>query len=178
MGVDITAYSGLDRLDCVFDADGEPIDPGTKEELAGDWVQLYVNPDFDGRADEIDHKGVYAYEDKFRGPSVGYGRYNALRDELAKIAGYPIGEYEEHGAVLKSHCVACWRGASGPFSELINFSDCEGVIGAAVSSKLAKDFAEFQEKASEHQNEYFRSFYSEMRKAFEMASERGAVRFS
>lgn len=178
MGVDITAYSGLDKLDCVFDAGGEPIDPETKEELAGDWVQLYVNPDFDGRADEIEHNGVYAYEDESEGVSVGYRRYNALRDELAKIAGYPLGEYEKYGSVLKSHCVACWRGAKGPFSELINFSDCEGTIGTAVSKKLAKDFAEFQVKASEHPNEHFREFYSSMRKTFEMASNRGAVRFS
>ena len=176
MGVVIHAYKGLKKIDCVFDADGKPMDPATREEPAGDWVQLYVNPDFDGRADEIEHKGVYAYEDEFRGVSIGYWRYNALRDELAKIAGYPIGEYEEYGSVLKSHCVACWNGAQGPFSELIKFSDCEGTIGAAVSSKLAMDFAEFQAKASEHESEYFRDFYSSMRKSFELASENGAVR--
>ena len=35
-----------------------------------------------------------------------------------------------------------------PFVELINFSDCEGVIGPEVAAKLAKDFADYEFSAS------------------------------
>jgi hypothetical protein len=73
--------------------------------------------------------------------------------------------------------VACWNGAQGPFSELIHFSDCEGVIGTAVSKKLAADFAAFDEKAKAAGNERYYAKYQEWRKAFEMAANGGAVDF-
>ncbi|EJO27494.1 hypothetical protein, partial [Achromobacter marplatensis] len=141
MGLDVTAYARIKKLDAVFDEDGEPIDPTTREPLEYDF-KAYQNPNFPGRADDIEDRAVYLGEDS-AGLSVGYGGYNVWRDELAKAAGYPKGKYKQHGMDWESHCVECWNGAQGPFSELINFSDCEGAIGTAVSAKLARDFAEF-----------------------------------
>lgn len=178
MGVDITAFKQLKKLDCVFDADGYPIDPVTKELLEGDWQQFYLNPYFPGRADEIENKAVYAYTDAEHVFGRAYSAYNRLRDDLAKLAGYPLGQYEDHGNKRDSYCVACWHGEQGPFAEIINFSDCEGTIGTAISAKLAKDFADFQDKADAHEEEQFRKFYAAMRTAFEMASDDGAVRYS
>jgi len=106
-----------------------------------------------------------------------YGGYNRWREQLAELAGYPAGDYEQYGRTYQSHCVPCWNGEAGPFSELINFSDCEGVIGASVSAKLAKDFADFQPKADAHEDDRFRMKYAEWRQAFEMASDSGAVDF-
>ncbi|EJO27445.1 hypothetical protein QWC_31809, partial [Achromobacter marplatensis] len=102
------------------------------------------------------------------------------RDELAKAAGYPKGKYKQHGMDWESHCVECWNGAQGPFSELINFSDCEGAIGTAVSAKLARDFAEFDAKAKDHSGDLgarFYQLYKEFRAVFEMAADSGAVYF-
>lgn len=178
MGLDITAFKQLKKLDCVFDAYGEPIDPITKGLLEGDWQQFYVNPDFPGRADEIENRAVYAYADAEHVFGRAYSAYNRLRDDLAKLAGYPLGYYDDHGSKRESYCVACWHGTDGPFAEIINFSDCEGTIGAAVSAKLAKDFADFQDKADVHEDEQFREFYAAMRKSFEMAADGGAVRYS
>jgi hypothetical protein len=179
MGLDITAYSEIAEMtDAVFDADGEAIDVTTREPLDyDDYAQFYRNPDFPGRADEIKDKAVYSFEDSDGMRAGAYSGYNRWRDMLAKMAGYPEGSYQEYGRVWKSHCVDCWNGATGPFSELINFSDCEGVIGAAVSAKLAKDFTDFQGKADGHSDDWFREKYSEWRRMFELASKGGCVKF-
>lgn len=189
MGLDVTAYRRLTKLDAVYDADGEPIDPITRETIGYD-LYAFVNPDFPGSADELEHRAVYSAADSHHFRAGSYSGYNRWREGLAEIAGYPLGEYDKYGRKWPSHCIACWNGATGPFSELINFSDCEGVIGAAVSAKLAKDFADFQPHvdALERREDYFseefvrfrtrfRSLYAEFRKAFEMAADGGAVAF-
>jgi hypothetical protein len=175
MGLDISAYRGLKKLDVVFDGDGEPIDPTTYEPIAGDWIKVFINPHFPGRANPLENDAVYSYEEAYGGPSMGYGWYNRWRNELAKLAGYEKADGDEDETT--SHCIACWNGKEGPFAELINFSDCEGIIGSIVSSKLAKNFASFQEKADQHPDLSFRKCYGEFRRAFEFAADNGAVDF-
>ena len=63
-------------------------------------------------------------------------------NELATLAGYAGAD-------------DAWERTDGPFWELINFSDCEGVIGPKTSAKLAGDFAAFQEKADAHHGQWF-----------------------
>lgn len=176
MGLDITYYANLQKLDCVFDEDGEPIDPVTRKPLE-DAVQLYVNPHFEGREIPIVDRGVYIAEecDGFRAGS--YGGYNHWREGLAALAGYPLTEMDDYGTKTFRHDAGAWAVDSGPFHELINFSDCEGVIGSVVAAKLAKDFADFQEKANTHMDEGWRDLYAEWRNAFEMAANGGAVSF-
>lgn len=176
MGLDISACKNAVNINAeVFDAEGDPIDPITREPLDYD-IRVCANADFPGReegvVDRAYYKGDFSVSARW-----GYGRYNALREELAKLAGYPAGQYEQYGMVRDSFCTTLWAGAQGPFAELINFSDCEGVIGPVVSKKLASDFAEFQSKADAHEAEMFRDFYSTMRQAFELASENGFVDF-
>jgi hypothetical protein len=175
MGLDISAYRKITKIDAVFDAGGEPIDPTTRESIEYD-MQAFKNDNFPGRADEVEDRAIYKAADSFGFRAGGYGGFNAWRNELAKMAGYPLGQYEQYGKMWDSHCVACWNGATGPFSELINFSDCEGVIGATVAAKLAKDFADYQSKADEC-DDFFTLKYAEWRKAFEMAADGGAVTF-
>lgn len=179
MGIDVSAYKQIKKIECHFDADGEPIRSDTGEPIDwDDWVQFYKNPHFPGRADDIEDKAVYQYEDVDGFLSASYGYYNRMRDRLAEIAGCPLEQYEQYGRIKESHCIACWNGAKGPFSELINFSDCEGVIGARVSAKLAKDFSDFQDKADASNDAQFLQFYNSMKAAFETASDNGAVQFA
>ncbi len=65
----------------------------------------------------------------------------------------------------------------GPFVELVCFSDCEGVIGSAVSSKLAKDFADHHDKFTTTEDDWFMKRYREWTQAFAMAANDGAVDF-
>lgn len=168
MGLDITAYTGLTELRP--QADGEYPE--------GQETSLYNNPDFPGRFDGLKERTIYSYTEFFGFRAGSYGGYNAWREQLAEMAGYPktpvvrFGRIEEH---LSS--ATCWNGATGPFSELINFADNEGAIGPVVAKKLADDFAAWQEKADAHPDEWFRMKYADWRKAFEMAADNGAVSF-
>jgi hypothetical protein len=175
MGLDITAYKKLTKLDCVFDADGEPIDPITRESI-DNCFKVYENADFPGRANGLEHKGVYAYAGYMDFRAGGYGGYNAWREQLAKLAGYEAKPYERYGQTEMLHAAACWDGRSGPFSELIYFTDCDGVIGPVVAAKLSQDFKTFHAKAEEVGGSFFAK-YQEFAAAFDMAEDGGAVHF-
>ena len=171
MGLDITAYSQLTAAagNEAFDETGE---------LCGNWIQFSVNPDYPGREDDILHRHAYKAVAAFSVHAGSYSRYNHWRDQLAALAGYALGHYTRYGKDWPSYAATVWEDPKlGPFMELINFSDCEGVIGAKTSAKLAADFAEFQAKADAHPDDHFRSKYAEWRKAFEMAANNGAVDF-
>jgi hypothetical protein len=159
MGLDITAYRKLTRAP---EGDSLGIDARYDAEL----VTIYANPDFPGREAPLENGKCYraTEEDGFR--AGGYIGYSAWRERLAALAGYRAG-YGGDWDVPES----------APFVELVNFSDCEGVLGPAVCAKLAADFAAFQDRADATGDDYFRAKYAEWRKAMEMAADGGAVEF-
>lgn len=171
MGLDITAYRKLTKMDVLFDEDGEPLNPTTREPIEI-YVKVYSNPDFPGRSEGLEDRGIYCFEDAADCLSMGYGGYNGWRDQLANLAGYPSTQ-TQYG---KSYAAACWNGATGPFSELINFSDCEGTIGPVVCAKLSKDFADFDERAKQ-MAEGFYDRYQKLRNGVDMAADGGALKF-
>lgn len=181
MGLDITAHSKITKLNCVYDADGEPIDPVTREYIDHAFT-AYINSDFSGRADDVEHKAAYDSEESFGFRAGSYSGYNVWRNQLAKLAGYPAVDVDRYGTgnIEQRNDYSAFNAESGPFWELICFSDCEGVIGSSVSAKLAKDFAEFDEKAKAHEpgmDGWFYQKYQEWRKAFELAADAGCVQF-
>ena len=103
-----------------------------------------------------------------------YGGYSTWRNMLAEAAGYDSADQ-------------VWAGEfSGPFVELINFSDCEGYIGPHVSAKLLADFLEYRDEVEKyvseaygdgHEFEYFMDRYDCWIGAFETASDNGVVVF-
>lgn len=177
MGLDIAYYKNLTRIDCVFDEDGEPIDPTTRQPIET-YFKAYVNPAFPGRNGIVAHKGVYSYESRGSFCAGNYSAYNTWREELAKLAGFPAKKYERFGAQHTRHDAGAFAAEAGPFWELICFSDCEGVIGSEVSAKIAADFASFQAAADDHGDEWFRRQYADWRTAFETAAQNGAVYFA
>lgn len=176
MGLDISAYKKIQKIDAVFDQEGEPIDPQTREEL-DNVVRFYVNPDFNGRADDIENRAVYRYEDSYGFCAGSYSGYNWWREELAQLSGWPLTKSKSYFDESTNHAAGAWKANGGPFWELISFSDCEGVLGTSVCAKLAKDFAEYQSAADKHKEEWFRDRYCEWRKVFELAADGGAVKF-
>lgn len=178
MGLDITAYKGLKKLNVVFNDEGEPLDAENHEPIE-DYLKVWVNPDFPGRADDLEDRGVYAFADAEACLSMGYGGYNHWRDALAKMAGYPLTPYKNWGTVDHSHAAACWDpdGAKGPFCELINFADNEGVIGPAVCAKLLKDFEAFDEQAKQVDRPHFYQHYADLRDGLKLAAEGGCLHF-
>lgn len=176
MGLDVTAHRKIAKVDAVFDNCGEPIDPVTREPIEGGF-HLYVNSDFPGRAGEIEDGAVYRSEAFTHVAAGPYSYYNRWRDELAKLAGWPESSYEQYGKTWPSYAASAWSADSGPFYELICFSDCEGTLGTEVCVKLAKDFAQHQSKADAHSDERFRQKYAEWRAAVEFAADGGAMKF-
>lgn len=173
MGPDISYYSKLKYLDCVFDSDGEPINSDTREPIEN-YTKIYKNSDFPGRCDEFHNGQAYSYSVKGDFAAGSYTGYNRWREDLARIAGYKPATCDYFRQLR--HDAGCRVAGAGPFFELICFSDCEGTIGTAVSAKLAADFADHQNSADK-EDEWFRSKYSAWRKAFETAADGGAVRF-
>lgn len=176
MSLDIAAYRQIKKIECEIDEDGQPVDVTTREPIDYAFI-AWKNPDFPGRADDVEDRGVYAAADSMTFSAGRYGGYNQWRDHLAKVAGCPERLITSYGIPRPSHCVDCWEGVEGPFSELINFGDSDGVIGAAVSAKLAADFARFDEQAQASTVPMFYERYRLWRAAFEMAADGGAVEF-
>lgn len=178
MGLDITAYSGLTKIEGVKYLEGEVYNQNLEVVDDGDYdFVAYHNSDFPGRADDIEERGVYKAADGFGFGAGAYSSYNHWREKLAEIAGYPKTTIEIYGREELRHDAGAWATTEGPFWELILFSDCEGVIGTAVSKKLAADFAAFDATAEAAGDPHFYSRFQEFRKAFEMAADGGAVKF-
>lgn len=180
MGLGITAYKNITMSSGneAFDDEGDLIQGDPNK-----WFQVYKNVNFPGRADDIEDRKAYKAEDSVGFRVGSYNGYGWWREELAKLAGYAETEYEDHhGHTKMSFSVTVWFGFdqgdfTGPFAELICFSDCEGVIGNTISMKLAKDFEEFQERANIHESERFKNLYKGWKEVFNFASDRGCVEF-
>lgn len=164
MGLEITAYRGLTKIENPEMEDGQPKHCDAE-------VIFWPNyPEFPGRSEGVNtDRTVYGFAEKFGFCAGSYSGYNSWRDVLARFAGY-IGARE------------AWDGRVGPFWELINFANNEGTIGPVVSAKLARDFADFQERADaftapDDWGNYWHQKYNAWRKAFDMASDNGAVKF-
>lgn len=162
MGLDMTAYRGLSKVENpVLDSDGNPSDWGThfKSHITGEQEKHWP-----GRADGVEKDTVYTFAESFGFRAGSYSGYNRWRDQLAKVAGH-------------ASAAEAWASDhSGPFMELVNFSDCEGTIGPVVAAKLVKDFSAFKD-AAQREDEYFFQKYCDWEKAFKMAADNGAVDF-
>jgi hypothetical protein len=167
MGLDVTAYNKLNRLNVKTRGDGALVDAETGEEIG---AYCYVsNPeDFLDRAATLENGGYYAYSQSMAFPAGSYGTYNDWRNRLAALAGYP--------QVNGRHDEGAWVSTQGPFWELINFSDSEGTIDSVVAAKLLRDFEEFDAKAQTRTEDFYLRF-SFWKRAFALAADGGAVRF-
>ena len=166
MGLDIHAYKNLllmDKNDVAVDEDGYPED-------YDNYMFMYLNEHFPLQGEGLVNGGIYFINgDEFSFRAGSYSGYSEWRNELAKLAQY-------------SSIQDVFDGQTGPFSELINYSDCEGAIGPVASAKLLKDFQDFDERAqaveeADIDKGWFYCVYSDFKTAFEMASHNGAVVF-
>lgn len=109
---------------------------------------------FAGRGEGVDPDTTYECGNAYEFRAGSYSVYNEWRDMLNDFKG------------------------TEAFQELINFADNEGVIGLIVSKKLYKDFQKYEAEAeSAFDDSYFYTLYVDWKKAFELASQNGAVQF-
>lgn len=169
MGLDITAYAQIEKLQC-----------DRADEC--DHERLWVNSDFTAQADGL-AGGCYRAAEDFHFRAGSYSGYSVWRDQLAALAGYPATKFAAANPYSANYPFAssAWHmpdeTQSLPFYEMINFSDCEGLIGPKTSAKLAADFEAFAARAASHFDEYGMQKYREWMKAFALASNHGAVQF-
>lgn len=166
MGLDITAYRTATLHKAItlkeWNAGAcEEYDDGNREFLYSDHPSRTQH---DGMPE-----GVYDVSDGFGFRAGSYGGYNQWRAWLASVIGKTDQEIWD-------------RPEPGPFVELIHFSDCEGFMGPKTSAKLAKDFAEWRDRAVVHasaaQNaEWLVKKYDDWAKAFALAADSGVVKF-
>lgn len=156
MGLDIDAYRTVKFVHAIADDDDG--------DYAATERALYPNPDFPEQADGL-KRGVYAVEGGTGFRAGSYSGYNYWRSELAALVGKTADRIHRDDV------------RTGPFVELINFSDCEGVIGPTTSAKLAGDFAKWQAEADSHGDDYWRQKYAAWRESFGWAANGGAVVF-
>jgi hypothetical protein len=173
MGLDITAYSKLAKNVLALDEDGEPL----LENYLDTHAKAWINPDWPERGEGLEDDAWYTYGQSMGFRAGSYSGYSDWREALAKLAGYPETETESasFGARYLSSA-ACWNGATGPFSELIDFSDCEGTLGPVVSKKLLEDFVTFDLAARTIGGRFYER-YAEWKQAFELAADDGMVCF-
>lgn len=174
MGLDITAYRKVEFV--------RELKRG--EEGDEEWpslTSLHVNPDFPAQADGL-KRGLYRVSGSFdRALAAEYGG-EADPDQFKFCAGSYSGY-----SLWRSHLKTMVAGVTyrqTAFSEIINFSDCEGIIGPKTSAKLFKHFDSWLREAAiysstlrEDEGESFMSVYHNFKKAFEMAAEGGCVEF-
>lgn len=169
-GLDVTAYEKLSIVPSPqFDSDGEP--EGENQ------VHLAPGP-FPERFAGLTAGKVYRYESAFGFRGGPYSWYNYWRNELAKLAGNAQTTYKTFdGKTELRYDATVWKNKTGPFWELIDFSDAEGVIGPIVCKRVSKDFVQYQDAASKHPDEYFRASYQDWMKAFAKCANGGAIVF-
>lgn len=173
MGLDITAYSNVEFLE-VMDTEAWEEKYYTHEEdmpfrttIAHHWESCYAE-----RAEPVVENGVYRINGKELGVHAGsYSGYNQWRDWLSRtMLGVPARAVWENEKIYKGR----------PFYELIDFSDCEGIIGPVVAAKLAADFEQHQAAAEhygQHEDGWYARKYHEWHKVFALAADNGFVEF-
>lgn len=156
MGLDILAFKNLTdvNINNVIPINTKTYCP--KQNI--EWTEKY----FPGRTRGLDPNGQYEWEASFAFRAGSYTIYNWWRNNLDFFR--------------------CLVQNENVFEELINFPDNQGIIGPAISQKLYDDFKNNYNEAIRfskniEDGEYWISKYRDWMKAFEFASQNGAVDF-
>jgi hypothetical protein len=170
-GLDITAYERVSLVASPrLNAEGEPLD---RKEVRLDVVH------FPERAEGLTPGKVYRFQTSFEFRAGSYSGYSAWRNELAKLGGYPptMASFLRGNPPEPRYDATAWQRKSGPFWELIAFSDAEGLIGPVTCQRVHADFIRFQPAAEKHPDAEFRESYADWAKAFRLCANGGAIVF-
>jgi len=158
MGLDINVYRRLRKVDKPeVDEDGYPVEDD-KYWRPGESMK-WSESIWKGKGSPLEWDSFYTYDERFDFRAGSYSGYNLWRNLLDKFKG------------------------DIAFQELIDFADNEGVIGSVLSNKLRDDFYKYTDEAVTYAKtlgdygDYFIENYNDFKKAFEMASDDGAVEF-
>jgi hypothetical protein len=161
MGLDVFAVEKAIKISDEFSRDFETLD------AEGEVVRVLVNNSFVSHDHLTD--GIYRYDGKSMDFRVGsYGTYNGFRNDIALLV-----HKVNSGVIWKNPEI--YKGSA--FYELINFSDCEGVIGPDTAGKLLSDFKRHREEFMLERDVWEGETYDLWIKALEIASNDGLLIF-
>ena len=189
MGLDITAVSEIRPIDLP-----EGMEKWTDEYY--DWESSkgyslwtpHNMPSFPRHAEGLpDSELVDTDGESYSFRAGSYSGYGEWRNDLALAAGHEEGS---EGVWAKADDGV----TGGPFEELINFPDNEGVIGPVISQKLYDDFVNYEKEVNKTidwwylkmvpEKEYdgddikwFKIKYNDWKHAFDIARNNGMVIF-
>lgn len=180
MGLDITAYSHLERIGLHHGLDAWCTNEDHLRAFAYDafpasfrGIPVEGAQEFGGTTFLIG--GCYVPTEKteiYRFRAGSYGGYNRWREDLATQFN-PYGPSDS-----KDDCAHVPPDPDLPFYELIWFADNEGTIGPEAAADLLEDFREHGPAyAREHADEYDRQCYQDWMRAFRLAAHGGLVDF-
>lgn len=165
MGLDIVYHVGEPKLVA------ESQEDVTEAWQDANWYRSTIvrnDEPFAGREAPLKAGAVYEWDgESFSFRAGSYSGYNEFRKRLCLLA---YGKTDEE----------VWASVTeGPFFEQIWFTDCDGTIGQVVAKKLAKDYADYEERAREAFDEWTLRTYLQFKVAFTAVAEGGgAVRFA
>lgn len=172
MGLDISVYNNLKLLN------ENPTEKQIEKSYDGDNIVIYQHEDFPDQLVPLINGAIYAADGQYDFPAGSYSGYNRWREWLAKLAEYPEApSTSEWSSSFRSHSEGAWATDSGPFWELITFSDCEGTIASESAKKLYVDFLNYYDRAILTNSCHDLEKYRDWMKAFEIASDNGCVVF-
>lgn len=165
MGLAINAYRQLRLVDAKYDEEtGDFISP-TGEILRG-VIGLYPNSDFPNHTHLTETSRIHKDNGEPNSIRVGsYSYYYYWRVAIATLFGNNVGDRS-------------WLNIeNAPFNELLNFSDCEGVITGGYLNKIQQDFNVYFELAEEKLPTHYFETYCEIKEMFDFAAPNGVIIF-
>jgi hypothetical protein len=178
MGLDITSYEHVklvEEVHAIEDSEGNYCND-TPEFGGKNHVTTYNEGSFPHTLGSlIVGKCYLASGEQFRFRAGSYSGYSRFREALC---------LEALGVSANTVWAEPEKYVGRPFYEMINFSDCEGVVGHEVCLKLTRDFQEGREtvrarleQTDDHGFGWYADSYDNWQKAYELASVDGMVKF-
>ena len=188
MGLDISVISKMLPVDMPEGIElwSEEYYDWEQEQGSGSVWNLYKHPHFTEQSEGLPDSPVVNQGEQYSFRAGSYSGYGEWRDLLSKLA---------LGIGAKDLWDKVDDGGYGeiPFSEHINFSDADGVIGPVASKKLYNDYVRYEKDIMNMLDRFYLKFedtdidgdtytwfkikYKDWKEAFRIASDNGAVIF-
>ena len=169
MGLDLSAYREAKIIKEVYYDIGSDCWRNSNDYTVVEYTEeIRANPHFPMRAPSIIDRALIEFLPN-NGIScyVGsYSSYSSWRYEIAKL-------FNNHTKEMY------WLDVkNAPFNELLNFSDCEGLIMGDYLNKIQQDFSKYFTLAESSLSSYDFEQYCKIKEIFDFAAPNGMVEFS
>lgn len=148
MGLDVSVYTSIELC-------------GPRE---CDFKAFVIDDSWRWKIKNLRENGYYKGVCYNCGLSYSYSTHKRFRMSLCKLVGFDSKDFTEVPEY-------------GPFSELIDFADNEGVLDWEVSEKLFEDFENYKELAKIELEKPWIDFYMQWGEVFKVAKNKGVVVF-